>query len=191
MIGNMDRKWMFANRASKEYEDGVQEFVRFAIAHAEDTSKIICPCLECCYTDVSANVLEDHLICNGIDKSYTCWIMHGEEKTKSTKRNNGRDTSNDFENDTNYEFDRVEEFVNVIEEDLRDCPQMFEKLVSDAETPLCEGCTKFTRLSTVLKLYNLKARHGWSDRSFTDLLTLLKDILPKKNVLPSRTYEAK
>ncbi|CAK8541771.1 unnamed protein product [Lathyrus sativus] len=53
----MDRKWMFSNRASKEYEDGVQEFVRFAIAHAEDTSKIICPCLKYCYTDVSANVL--------------------------------------------------------------------------------------------------------------------------------------
>ena len=61
------------------------EFVRFAIAHAEDTSKIICPCLECCYTDVSANVLEDHLICNGIDKSYTCWIMHGEKKPSPQK----------------------------------------------------------------------------------------------------------
>ncbi|CAK8566392.1 unnamed protein product [Lathyrus sativus] len=187
----MDRKWMFASRASKEYEDGVQEFVRFAIAHAEDTSKIICPCLKCCYTDVNANVLEDHLICNGIDKSYTCWIMHGEKKTKSTKRSNGRDKSNDFEQDTNYEFDLVEEFVNVIEEDIRDCPQMFERLVSDAETPLYEGCTKFTRLSVVLKLYNLKARHGWSDRSFTDFLTLLNEILPKNNVLPSRTYEAK
>ncbi|XP_058775331.1 uncharacterized protein LOC131649595 [Vicia villosa] len=68
---------------------------------------------------------------------------------------------------------------------------MFERLVSDAETPLYEGCTKFTRLSTVLKLYNLKARHGWSDKSFTDLLTLLSEILPKNNVLPSRTYEAK
>jgi hypothetical protein len=182
---------MSANRASKEYEDGVQEFVSFAIANAEDTSKIICPCLECCYTDVSANDLQDHLICNGIDKSYTCWTMHGEKKTKSAKRRNERDTSTDFEKDTNYEFDRVEEILNVIEDDLRDCPKMFERVVIDAETPLYEGCTKFTRLSTVLKLYKLKAGNGWSDRSFTDLLTLLKDILPKNNVLPSRTYEAK
>ncbi|XP_058733075.1 uncharacterized protein LOC131604664 [Vicia villosa] len=183
----MDRKWMFANQTSREYEDGVKEFVRFAVAHAKDTSKIACPCLECCYDAVSADDLMDHLICNGIDKSYTCWTMHGEEKKKST---NLRDAPTLFENDK-QEFDRVEEFVNLIEEDLRDCPEMFEKLVSDAKKPLYDGCTKFTRLSSVLKLYNLKAGNGWSDKSFTDLLTLLKDILPENNVLPSRTYEAK
>ncbi|KAK2351830.1 ubiquitin-specific protease [Trifolium repens] len=40
---------MSANRMSKEFEDGVKEFVKVAVAHAEDTSKIICPCLKCCY----------------------------------------------------------------------------------------------------------------------------------------------
>lgn len=68
---------------------------------------------------------------------------------------------------------------------------MFERLVSDAEKPLYDGCTKFTRLSTVLKLYNLKAGNGWMDKSFTELLALMKDMLPEDNVLPDRTYEAK
>jgi hypothetical protein len=176
---------------SKEFEDGVKEFVKVAVAHAEDTSKIICPCLKCCYGPVSEKDLARHLIFNGIDKSYTCWTMHGEERTKSSNlRSNVTDTSNYFEKDS-QEFDHVEEFVNVIEEDLRDCPGMFERLVSDSEKPLYDGCTKFTRLSTVLKLYNLKIGNGWSDKSFTDLLTLLKDMLPENNVLPSRTYEAK
>jgi hypothetical protein len=103
---------------SKEYQDGVKEFVRVAVAHAKnkskDNSKIIRPCLKCCYKDVSADELEDHLIWNGIDKSYTCWTSHGEKKTKSTNlRNNVRDTSNDFERDT-YEFDRVEEYKNKV-----------------------------------------------------------------------------
>ncbi|KAK2420428.1 hypothetical protein QL285_031156 [Trifolium repens] len=125
----MDRTWMSANRMSKEYRDGVKEFVRVAVAHAKDINKIICPCLKCCYKDVSADDLETHLIWHGIDKSYTCWTMHGEKKTKSTNfRSSVRDTSNDFERDT-YEFDRVEEFVNVVEEDLRDCPKMFERLI--------------------------------------------------------------
>jgi hypothetical protein len=48
-VGGMDRTWMSANRMSKEYQDGVKEFVRVAVAHAKnkskDTSKIICPCL--------------------------------------------------------------------------------------------------------------------------------------------------
>lgn len=52
----------------------------FSVAHAKDSSKIICPCLECCYGAVSAEHLQDHLVCNGIDESYTCWTMHGEEE---------------------------------------------------------------------------------------------------------------
>ena len=53
------------------------------------------------------------------------------------------------------------------------------------------GCAKFTRLSAVLKLYNLKAGNGWSDKSFTELLVLSRDMLPEDNVLPNRTYKAK
>lgn len=74
----------------------------------------------------------------------------GKKKTKSTDM---RDTSTLFENDK-QEFDRLEEFVNLIEEDLRDCPEMFEKLVRDAKKPLYDECNKLTRLSSILKLYN-------------------------------------
>ena len=51
--------------------------------------------------------------------------------------------------------------------------------------------SKFTRLSAVLRLYNLKAKKWCSDKSFTSLLKLLKDMLPKSNELLDRTYEAK
>ena len=43
---------------------------------------------------------------------------------------------------------------------------------ADAETPLYVGSTKFTRLSAVLRLMNLKATNGWTDKSFTELLVL-------------------
>jgi len=62
---------------------------------------------------------------------------------------------------------------------------------SNAETPLYSGSTNFTRLSVELRLMNLKAIIGWTDKSFTELLQLLKDMLPKGNTLPNRNYEAK
>jgi len=43
----------------------------------------------------------------------------------------------------------------------------------------------------VLRLMNLKAINGWTDKSFTKLLQLLKDMLPEGNTLPNRNYEAK
>ncbi len=54
------------------------------------------------------------------------------------------------------------------------------------------GCMKdFTLLRTVLELMRLKARNGWSDSSFNDLLVLLKKLFSQPNSQPTSTYEAK
>ncbi|GAU13008.1 hypothetical protein TSUD_173080 [Trifolium subterraneum] len=43
----------------------------------------------------------------------------------------------------------------------------------------------------VLKLFNLKAKNGWTDKSFTELLELLTQMLPEGNIMPNRHYKAK
>jgi len=68
---------------------------------------------------------------------------------------------------------------------------VFENMSNDAETPLYLGSINFTRLSTVLRLMNLKAVNGWTDKNFTKLLQLLKNMLPEGNTLPNQNYEAK
>ena len=68
----------------------------------------------------------------------------------------------------------------------------FECLVQDSTTPLYPGCKEeHTKLHTVLTLLQMKASNGWSDKSFTELLRLLGDVLPDGNVLPLTTYRAK
>lgn len=76
-----------------------------------------------------------------------------------------------------YECYWDNEFLNVIEEYFHVCLEISEKMVSDAETWLYDGCTNFTKLSMVFKLYSIKYVHGWSDKSFTNLISLLKDML--------------
>jgi hypothetical protein len=93
--------------------------------------------------------------------------MHGEMSNNNVDLgNNETSESNEFDTNT-FDYDRVDEMLDVVEEDLRDCPKMFERLVSDSEKPLYDGCSKFTRMSAVLKLYSIKARNGWFDKSFT------------------------
>jgi hypothetical protein len=54
------------------------------------------------------------------------------------------------------------------------------------------GCSKeFTQLCVVLKLLKLKISHGWSDNSFSELLSLRAKLLPKSNTLPTSTYRVK
>ena len=186
----MDRSWLHASRMSEQYATGVKEFVKLAIENVQDRSRLVCPCLRCCYGKQLGELeLEDHLFCCGIDKSYTRWTKHGEigvntEDVGSTSYNV------DDRVEVDFEFDRLEEMANVIEEDVQRCPKLIDNLKTDANTPLYSG-SKCTKLKAVLALYKLKANNGWSDKSFTDLLGLLKSILPEDSVLPTRTYDVK
>jgi hypothetical protein len=65
---------------------------------------------------------------------------------------------------------QLDEIMNDIAADFVDIPKIFKNLGNDSNVPLFSGCTKFMKISAVFKLYNLKAKNEWSDKSFTSLL---------------------
>ena len=76
--------------------------------------------------------------------------------------------------------------------DLFECnPEKFVYLLDDAERPLFSGCSGFTKLSVLVRLYNFKTKYGWSDASFNELLGFWGDVLPKGNLMPTSIYVAK
>ena len=81
--------------------------------------------------------------------------------------------------------------VQAAHDDCQNDPELFARLLKDAEKPLYPGCRKFTKLFAMIKLYNLKARFGWSDKIFLELLQILGDMLPLDNEPPLSMYEAK
>jgi hypothetical protein len=86
--------------------------------------------------------------------------------------------------------DNLDEMMHDVEPEFADIPEMFENLGKEMSISLYPG-TKHTKTITVFKLYNLKAKNGWSDKSFTSLLELLKEILPENNEIPDSMYKAK
>jgi hypothetical protein len=55
-----------------------------------------------------------------------------------------------------------------------------------------KGCpTHWSVLRFVIEVLILKAKYGWSDSSFNDLLKLLSWLLPKPNFVPTNTYQVK
>nr|GEW03499.1 hypothetical protein [Tanacetum cinerariifolium] len=126
-------------------------------------TKILCPCKECrnIVSLADPNMIRRHLIEHGFDKSYTCWDLHDE-------------MLHDVES-------------NVDEKNVKKLQQLFV----NAERPLYNECKKFTKLSSVVKLLDLKAKNNWSDKSFSTLLELLHEAFPKDNELPVSTYQVK
>src|SRR4051812_19904891 len=112
----MDKTWMNSNRLSKEHDKGVWEFVKFAVAHAEDPIRMTCPGLGCCYGgQVDGDQLAPYLLWFGIDRSYTCWNFHGEQINGNVEsRCNMKYASNDDCTNT-YDYDRVEEIAEALE----------------------------------------------------------------------------
>ena len=56
--------------------------------------------------------------------------------------------------------------------------------MENGESPLYPGCTEYTRLSAAVLFYKHKSVHGLSDKSFSDLLQILRGMLPANNTLP-------
>lgn len=75
--------------------------------------------------------------------------------------------------DDEFINDTLEDMIRDIGVDTFKKAHVDDTLQRDMEESLYPKCNFFTRLSTVLKLFNIKERCGWTDRSFTELLELL------------------
>jgi hypothetical protein len=69
--------------------------------------------------------------------------------------------------------------------------QRLKQFIEDSKKPLYPDCQKYSRLSSDLKLLQLKANHGCSNKSFKHILDVLRDMLPEENQIAESVYEAK
>ncbi|XP_074297100.1 uncharacterized protein LOC141627779 [Silene latifolia] len=171
-----------------------------------DEEHLICPCSVCKNRKkVScAKELRNHLAMKGFKPDYHVWIWHGEKEYDMQGTSNALNQGTKFDNvdefemhgldfndiainvdndnddsqdkDNNVEGENIDRMMDDLERDFIECPEIFQRVVDDSKKPLYPGCSKFTRLSAVLKLYTLKAANGWSDKSFTAILKLLSEI---------------
>ncbi|KAL5698977.1 hypothetical protein ACHQM5_029945 [Ranunculus cassubicifolius] len=206
---------MSARLLSDDYVKGAKAFVRFTWDNiGKDVDWYCCPCLKC-HLDVknTTKVMYEHIMCNGIDPSYTRWVHHGEP----FPRNNVRVPSNPTSIGNHIVVPRVEDMVNdifgrshpdhLIMDDLGEHDQnnptaethgdseentKYRKLMEDALKPLYPLChDQDTRLSATIELLSIKSRHRMSDDYFTEVLSFCKRILLADNVLPEKTSSAK
>ena len=90
--------------------------------------------------------------------------------------------------------DNVEEMVHDVrgEDEMTEAKLcQYKQFVEDFKKPIYPHCEKYSRVTGDLKFLQLKAAHGWTDKSFKALLLLLKDMLSEGNMLPDIVYEAK
>nr|ABG65965.1 transposon protein, putative, CACTA, En/Spm sub-class [Oryza sativa Japonica Group] len=207
----MDRQWMYADRRSKEFIDGMHYFLRVAEANRQ-RGFICCPCNKCKnQKEYSASrTIHFHLFESGFMPSYNCWTSHGEQGVEMEEDEVEDDNIPDFAQYVGFEGNQTgeEEIAadgNDVADDLgqmlQDAKEDYEsekeahkldKMLEDHRTSLYPGCEQgHKKLDTTLEFLQWKAKNGVSDKAFGNLLKLVKNILPEGNKLPETTYEAK
>ncbi|XP_016471415.2 uncharacterized protein LOC107793551 [Nicotiana tabacum] len=203
----MDKSWiLLRNRALPEYLNGVEQFLNFAFSNPNVGIRIQCPCTNCNHVrrktreEVKIDILRW-----GIDPTYNRWIHHGESDSSSDDEINSSANS-DLENDdaTTFEMlhdmyhgvptdnithDQSDESAESRYEEPNAEAKSFYRLLKDAEQKLYPDCEKFSKLSFVMRLFQMKCLHSWSNTSLDSLLKLLSDVFPKGHVLPNSIYE--
>ncbi|HET7732935.1 MAG TPA: hypothetical protein VFK73_03775 [Paludibacter sp.] len=206
----MDKSWMGLRSTTQAFINGASAFIDFAIHNFREMRNIgpevldkhitmPCPCRN--FVNRIQRTSEDvkhHIFKSGFLLGYTIWNKHGEKGEPSTNALEPVYATNDFGD--NFDFDpeiptdgpHTKEMVNATKDNFDDHDHVkFQQLLQDAEKPLYEGCPDFTKLSAIVELVKLKGKHGCSDTFFTELLVLVKKMLPKPNELVESTYEAK
>ncbi|OVA15521.1 hypothetical protein BVC80_9035g42 [Macleaya cordata] len=77
----MDKSWLQKGRCSPEYFQGCMEFLEFAWSHRPSKlgDTIYCPCINCINRfPLSKNEVKEHILEQGILRTYTRWTKHGE-----------------------------------------------------------------------------------------------------------------
>ena len=109
--------------------NGVEGFLTYCQTVCENVDEISCPCVKCGNYGPKVNIctLRDHLIINGIDKSYINWVHHGENYYAKDKGN-----VTVKENDFDFDAPHIAQMVDDLQDELLDDPDKLQSLLSDA-----------------------------------------------------------
>ena len=79
-IMQMSHSWMYGDRRSATYREGVHSFREVAEANKRRNGCMICPCVQCRNEKdhKSSRVIQSHLLHVGFMPDYNVWTKHGE-----------------------------------------------------------------------------------------------------------------
>ncbi|KAK1347596.1 hypothetical protein POM88_055033 [Heracleum sosnowskyi] len=143
--------WLNLPKYTKDYTEGVDLFVKIAIAKFADGNEIQCPCDKCENRFWrSPGTVRDHLICHGPCVTFVEWIYH----VTSLKDSNIMDPNiMDPELDTGFQ-DNFDEMLNVMYgKEIAKKNQESRNKITETHTT---GATSFAQIAHKLRLEKLE-----------------------------------
>ena len=178
MASDRDWSWMLLPRSSVEWQQGVEKFLDtiFVGNYASETAS--CPCSKCrgvVYKTRSRIHMD--LLTKGFNEDFV------KEKNNATCRNEDSDLDVVTENDASSANNLLSALIRGASsgnnnEEPDESAKKFFALLKEAQEKLAPG-SSLTKLSFMVRLFQLKCMNGWSNRSTEQALELMSDALPQ------------
>ncbi|KAL5573640.1 hypothetical protein UlMin_023237 [Ulmus minor] len=191
----IDKSWTQIRKRSNStvFWQGLQSFLQMDKPHVNDRGFIRCPCNRCINNaQHQLEVLETHIHRFGFMSDYNEWIYHGENVYAASSSNVLHPNSGVHDRDEMFEVleDIISNDAEVDQLGSQSSNVQYDDLFTALNSELYPGVSSFSSLNFLVKLMHLKVMNKWTNKSFDELLKLLKLAFPKMDLVESY-YEAK
>ena len=184
----------------------MKDFFNFAFDGANPNSTRPCPCRKCVnIVQKKRRDVHGDLLRNGMDPTYTQWIYHGEEQDEG-EDSDDEDAVNDGAGicdmlntlirgtDPGSKAHHVEGAGDIDggdssgeerNQEPNPTAKAFFELLKEARKELYPGCEEVTKLSFIVKLYQIKCVTGMNNRACDLILRMFTEVLPKGHCIPT------
>ena len=190
MAHDDDRSWMLLPRSSVEWQAGLHKFIDtiFEGTYASETAP--CPCSRCCGVVYKRkSEVQMDLLTKGFDENFV-----KEKGNAGIFLNDDRDLNVGPPDDASSANNLLSALIrgatsgNTNEEPCESAKKFFD-LLKDAQQELWPG-SQLTKVSFLVKLFQLKCMGGWSKENAEQTLSLWRDTLPLGHCIPDTIKKA-
>jgi hypothetical protein len=196
----------------EDYCKNVKGFINFTLSNLKNISggRIRCLYVKCKTKKFhQLDVLMMHLLRKGFVEKYLCWFAYEEPyipyKTMlerivgstSTFRNINEVVDDNCSRYRSMMIDTIKinygysgESSRVDEESNIDAVRCFE-LFKDFDESLWDGCTNYSNLSAITRVFTVKSEYGLSKTHYDNIIEWVKNILPKWKKVKKHFYATK
>lgn len=186
-----DRSWMLLNRTSEEWQKGLENFLKTTFRGNSRGVTAPCPCTRCrCLLYRKQSEVQKHLLSRGFDSEFI--KGEGEGDGKELDEDNACDEGTGDGGSINDLVSSLirgaihGEIIGTSNEEPNESAKTFFNLLKEAEKDLYPECKEATKVSFIMRLFQIKCMFGISNRGLEAILHLFALVLPEGHCVPNR-----
>jgi len=188
-----DRSWMRMAKYTAEWQKGFKDFIKntFGGTSKEETAPY--PCARCrCMSYRNQKDVQSHLVLRGFDESFIQGEVDAEDLVACPQVDNPAEA--EYGDSETGDAPASKELISALirgamhgeltgsgDEEPNESAKQFFKLLTEAQKELYPGCKEATKVSFIVRIFQMKCMHGFSNngvQSILDLFALLHPGIP-------------